>query len=62
MDNTEFEASATCDDIMAEIECEIGSMSFKEEDEINVVGNGSVDETGSAGSDCVTISLVAGFR
>lgn len=47
---------------MAEIECEIGSMSFKEEDEINVVGNGSEDETGSAGSDCVTISLVAGFR
>lgn len=56
LDNIEFEASAMCDDIMAEIECEMGSMPFNEEDD------GSVDETGSVGSNCVTISFVVGIR
>lgn len=43
LDNIEFEVFVMCDDIMVEIECEMGLMLFKEEDD------GLVDEIGSVG-------------
>lgn len=55
LDNIEFEVFVMCDDIMVVIECVMGLMVFKEEDD------GLVDKIGSFGLNCVIIFFVVGI-